>query len=377
MPRSENGGVIGARNGTSINNATGMFSLKNHFVANLFGEWPRSGNIFVGLGSSATPYIAIYPFSTLGFGSKFSDPASLPPGACRSFRFNSTGKAVAVGHASSPYISAYPWSGSGFGTKYSNPATLPGAATGYGVSFGPNGDFIVVGSSATLVGYPWSDSTGFGTKYSDPSSLPTGSIGDTDVYQTYVAVAHGTNTYIGVYNIDAITGWGAKFSNPATLPAGTGNGIRFKSDGSAVAIAHATSPCITVYPWSGAGYGTKYNNPGTLPAGEGQQADFSPAGNSIVLANNDLSGGANYVTAYQWDNSTGFGTKYSNPSSGLTNTGNGVKFYPNGNYVFFAHTSSPAITGYNWTYSGGFGTKLTQPGTLPGGSGYKVDITII
>lgn len=46
-----------------------------------------------------------------------------------------TAKYIAIAHAVSPYISAYPWSSSGFGTKYSDPGTLP-TNTGYGVAFG-------------------------------------------------------------------------------------------------------------------------------------------------------------------------------------------------------------------------------------------------
>jgi hypothetical protein len=34
---------------------------------------------------------------------------------------------VTAGNATSPYTAAYPWSG-GFGTKYSNPGTLPTSA---------------------------------------------------------------------------------------------------------------------------------------------------------------------------------------------------------------------------------------------------------
>jgi len=40
-----------------------------------------------------------------------------------------------VAHATSPFISAYPWSSSGFGAKYTDPATLP-TGNGYGVAFG-------------------------------------------------------------------------------------------------------------------------------------------------------------------------------------------------------------------------------------------------
>ena len=85
-----------------------------------------------------------------------------------------TGNYLAVARTISPYISVYPWSGSGFGTKFSNPATLP-ASTGYGVAFSPAGDTIAVAHDTTpfISVYPWSGS-GFGTKFSNPATLPTG-----------------------------------------------------------------------------------------------------------------------------------------------------------------------------------------------------------
>ncbi len=42
---------------------------------------------------------------------------------------------IVVGNLSSPFVSAYPWS-SGFGTKYSDPSTLP-TGNGRGVAFSP------------------------------------------------------------------------------------------------------------------------------------------------------------------------------------------------------------------------------------------------
>jgi hypothetical protein len=41
---------------------------------------------------------------------------------------------IAIAHATTPFVSAYPWSASGFGTKFSDPGTLP-ASTGNGVAF--------------------------------------------------------------------------------------------------------------------------------------------------------------------------------------------------------------------------------------------------
>ena len=41
---------------------------------------------------------------------------------------------MAVGHSTSPFITAYPWSDLGFGTKFADPATLP-PSNGRGVDF--------------------------------------------------------------------------------------------------------------------------------------------------------------------------------------------------------------------------------------------------
>ena len=52
--------------------------------------------------------------------------------------------------------------------------------------------------------------------------------------------------------------------------AGTGGGAEFD-----LAVAHYTSPYISVYPWS-SGFGTKYSDPSTLPTGSGRGVAFSP-----------------------------------------------------------------------------------------------------
>ena len=81
-------------------------------------------------------------------------------------------KSIAVGHFASPFVTAYPWSSSGFGTKFSNPATLP-SDDGYGVAFSPDGSALAVSHplSPRITTYPWSAS-GFGTKFSNPATLP-------------------------------------------------------------------------------------------------------------------------------------------------------------------------------------------------------------
>jgi hypothetical protein len=76
--------------------------------------------------------VSTYPWSS-GFGTKYSDPATLPTGVGTGIAFSPSGADIVVSHSTSPNVSTYPWS-SGFGTKYSNPATLP-TGTGNGVAF--------------------------------------------------------------------------------------------------------------------------------------------------------------------------------------------------------------------------------------------------
>ena len=88
----------------------------------------------IAVAHDTTPFVSAYPWSAGGFGTKFSDPATLPTGGGYGVAFSSAGDAIAVAHSTTPFVSAYPWSGSGFGTKFSDPATLP-ANTGLGVAF--------------------------------------------------------------------------------------------------------------------------------------------------------------------------------------------------------------------------------------------------
>ena len=52
--------------------------------------------------------------------------------------------------------------------------------------------------------------------------------------------------------------------NSLNLIKGAAGGGGYSGD---IAVAHHTSPYISVYPWSPSGFGTKYANPSTLPTG--------------------------------------------------------------------------------------------------------------
>lgn len=88
-----------------------------------------------------------------------------------------------------------------------------------------------------------------------------------------------------------------------------------------IAVAHSTSPYVSVYPWS-SGFGTKVADPGTAVAGNGVGVAFSPSGNDIAIAHTT----SPYISTYPW--SSGFGTKYSDPGTAVAGQGNGVAFEP-------------------------------------------------
>ena len=142
----------------------------------------------------------------------------MPAGAGYAVAFTPNGDALAVSHANSPYITVYPWSTSGFGTKYSNPASLPDEVRfSHGVAFNSYGDQLLVGTwtGSYVAAYPWSTS-GFGTKYANPSTSSGGSTQALAFHPSANAVAICPPlTYINVYNFSA-SGFGTKFSNPSS-----------------------------------------------------------------------------------------------------------------------------------------------------------------
>jgi hypothetical protein len=74
-----------------------------------------------------------------------------------------------------------------------------------------------------------------------------------------------------------------KIADPATLPTGTGYGSSWSPDGRYLAIAHDTSPYVTIYDWV-TGSPVKVANPATLPTGIGRGASWSPDGRYLAIA---------------------------------------------------------------------------------------------
>jgi hypothetical protein len=176
-----------------------------------------------------------------------------------------------------------------------------------------------------------------------------------------IAVAHATAPNITAYPWSG-SGFGTKFANPTTVLGGQGNAVTFSPAGDTVAAANSTANFISAYPWSGSGsgFGTKYANPATLPGNEGLDIAFNPAGNVIAVSTNS----SPRIAVYPWS-ASGYGAKYADPATAIPNAGNGVAFSPAGDVIAVAHTVSPFITVYPWSVSTGFGVKYTDPATLP------------
>ena len=333
-----------------------------------------------------SPFISAYQWDNVtGFGSKYANPGTLPPGNSFDIAFSPAGDAVAVAHYLSPALSVYAWNNdTGFGAKYANPGTLP-TDSGRGIAFSPAGDAIVVaGNDGPYVdAYRWSSATGFGTKYNNPVTTPTGvanSVNFTPAGDA-VAVVHQNSPYITAYPWTYASGFGTKYNNPSTLAPGNGEiseGVNFSPAGDAVAFAHGISPFVIAYPWNSAtGFGSKYSNPGTLPTGDGSEAAFNNAGNVLAVSHS----GSPAISVYQW--SAGFGSKYSDPSvlppaqSGYTIC-NGVTFSPADDVIALAtYAAPPGIVAYKWNNTTGFGTKYANPTVGLPGQGTKIAWNVV
>jgi len=378
----ENGGVIGKINFTTQNYAVGAFTIKSHFNANYNAQWPRSGSVFLAVAHNTTPFVSVYPFSTLGFGAKLANPATLPTGNGSGVTFSSNGKTLVVAHATTPFVSAYPFSGSGIGSKYSDPATLPVSA-GLDVGFRPQGDAVAISFNTTPFIHVYAWSNGFGSKFTNPATLPTSGYAVTFAPNGN-DIAIGSGALI-VYPWSS-SGFGTKYTDHASNLTASVNytaDLSFHPNGGYIAVGYNSSGTISstrierTYGFtSGTGFTSTFYDTSTSGATLGATSatgsdiagvDFSPSGNDVVFATTGSS--VNYVRAYSFNTSTGYTAKYADPATNTTGAPNRSKFSPDGAYLASVHATTPFVTAWPWTSGTGFGTKLTNPATLPASTG--------
>ena len=93
--------------------------------------------------------------------------------------------------------------------------------------------------------------------------------------------------------------------------------------GTDLAVAHDTTPFLTVYPFNrGVGFGVKYADPSVLPTGNAGSVVFHPNGFDIFFSHATTP----FLDAYRWLTGTGFGSRYTDWSPALANTVRGMAF---------------------------------------------------
>lgn len=263
-----------------------------------------------------------------------------------------------------PYL-VLPWDDSiGFaGNRFSQP-TNPQPTNGRGVVFSPDGTVLIFNdSSGGAYAYRWS-ATGFGTKYNNSSSFSSGSNSTNDIAfhpsGNVVARASLISPYVQAVAWSNTNGFGSKYADPIVPPASSANTVVWSPSGNYIAVGHdrsGVSTSVTVYPWSAStGFGAKYSNPSTIPSGSVIGVAFNPTETAIAVAHTN----APYISVYAWS-ASGFGSKYSNPATLPNSAGRHVAFHPSGNSIVVAVSSAPGVFAYPWSDSTGFGTKYADP----------------
>lgn len=342
----------------------------------------------VAVGHAVTPFVTVYEFSPVtGFGTKYSNPASLPVFNGYDVDFHPDGDVLLVtsfaNTSTQKGLYAYAWSPAGFGTKYSDPA-LPSMSGSHftGGKFTPDGDAIVVCAGATttptVFGYPWSVGSGFGTRFADPSSTPTDSGGGVAVSPDGTVVAAGfvSTPALKAWLFNSASGFSTKYTDAASS-LGSSREVKFSPSGAGiVAVSAATGPYVKGYPWNNTtGFGAAYSNPGTAPGnsltgGQPYSLDFTPSGGALAISSG--SAFTRWLTIYHWSDSTGFGSIYTNLATAQASDKRGVKFTPDGSALLISDASSPFIHAYAWDDTTGIGAKFSNPATLPAGGGYRI-----
>ena len=88
---------------------------------------------------------------------------------------------------------------------------------------------------------------------------------------------------------------------------------------------------------------------------------WTPDDNALVILTNV----SPYIHAYAWSNSTGLGSKFSNPSTAAASPPRNIAFNTDGDVDFISTTNPVMLEAYEFSSSTGFGSKYTSP-TLSG-----------
>jgi len=170
---------------------------------------------------------------------------------------------------------------------------------------------------------------------------------------------------ISVYGWDSTTGFGSIYTAPA-IPNAISQ-VSFVRNNSNLSASFSSPPYFSVWQWSGVGFGTQYSNPGSALTPGGGPAGFTWTDSiDAILTSNATA--PSFPQAWAWNQTTGFGSKYSNgPALNSVGTTNGITLNGTNTQVAFSQNSLPIISLFPWSSATGFGTKYANPASLPPG----------
>ncbi len=135
---------------------------------------------------------------------------------------------------------------------------------------------------------------------------------------------------------------------PASPPTGPGQILAVFGD--VVFIGHQTTPFISAYRINQTtGFASKFTAPSSLPPGSVRGIAVHPSGAYVAVVGD----GTPFATAYRWDNTTGFGAKLNSPTPLPGGTATSVAFNESGSHVAIASLFVPVVRIYAW--SDGYG----------------------
>ena len=320
--------------------------------------------LFAATNGTSTSPIQAWPWNTatVGFGTKYADPASFMANTATGVAVRPGNTDVASTSTGSNYLRIYPWSFYGFGTAYS---VVSPAATPIGVGFSATGNTIALATNASpyLLAYPFTTGTGLGTKYANPTttlSRTQNSIGWR--LSGAVATTQDTSPYVYIYRITEGVGWGTRYgditSPSAALITGPGYDAKFNPSGAYLAVAHLNSPFLHTYNWSSTlGFTAYWFDPATLPADGTTSVSWHPTSNNMVFTAQATSG----IAAYEGVED--YGTKFADPT-GVNSYYLSGSFSKNGTAFSAGYRASASTWGidtWEFTSNVGFGTKYSPP----------------
>ena len=220
--------------------------------------------------------------------------------------------------------------------------------------------------AAPTIGTPTAGSTQVSVAFTPPSDNGGSTITSYTATSSPGSIT-GTGTSSPVLVTGLTNGTAYTFTVTATNALGTGSPSSPSSSvtpnpvpATSVVATSATSPYIYGIPWSDStGFGINYSDPSSGLVGSGNGVAFNSDGTQLAAASFVNSTPA--IAAYSWT-ATGIGTKYANPAVSI-DYGTGVCFNSANTVIAATGNTTPYINAWAWSTSG-FGTKFTNPATL-------------